>query len=139
MKIFTNTSFAIALFAMFSFSSFTTVQPSITDNNGVEPWTQIHNKNGVMVYYDIMDCLDNHQWLCMKIVNNTGQPKKFRFTAKVANPDGSVETFNFIKVLGAYSSEKSDCSKESFASGLVRPLKNATEQSVVSISLEGDN
>lgn len=142
MKNFTNTYLMAALLAAF-FSLNFSAPPSVTvpqaDADNGEPWAMVYKQDGIIVFYEIMDCMDDHNWLCLKVLNNTGQQKKLRFTAQVANPDHSIETFNFIKVVGAYSSEKSDCGKESYASGLVRPLKNGDKASLVTVSFDKES
>lgn len=142
MSLFTNTYLAAALITAafsFSFSASTTIPAAIVVGNPTEPWTMVYKQDGIIVYYEVMDCLDDHNWLCLKVVNNTGQQKKLRFSVQVANADNTIESFNFIKVVGAYSTEKSDCGKESFVSGLVRPLKNGTKESVVTISFDKES
>ncbi len=142
MKIFTNTYLAaVVLTAIFSFNfSASPAIPSPTaTNNPTEPWTMAYKQDGVIIYYEIMDCLDDHYWLFLKVVNNTGQQKKLRFTVQVANADHSIESFNFIKVVGAYSTEKSDCGKESFGTGLVRPLKKGGKESLVTVSFDKES
>ena len=142
MKIFPNTYLAaVVLTAFFSlnFSAPPVVPSPRPDDNPAEPWTMVYKQDGVIVYYEIMDCLDDHFWLFLKVTNNTGQQKKLRFTAQVANSDHSIESFNFIKVVAPYASEKSDCGKASFASGLVRPLKNGSKASLVTVSFDKES
>lgn len=142
MKFFPNTYLAaVVLTALVSlnFSASPAVPSPKPDANSGEPWTMTYKQDGIVIFYEIMDCLDDHNWLCLKVVNNTGQQKKLRFTAQVANPDHSIETFKFIKVVGAYSSEKSDCGKESYGSGLVRPLKAGGKASLVTVSFDKES
>ena len=132
---------AVMLTALLSFSFSTTPHPApkhtVCDAEG--PWTMVYKHNDIIVYYDIMDCLDDHYWLFMKVVNNTGKQKKMKFTAQVMNEDNSIETFNFIKVIEPYSSEKAECGKESIATGLVRPLKVGNKASSVVVSFEKES
>ncbi len=142
MKVFTNTCLAaVVLTAIFSFnfSASPTLPLPVVAEHPTEPWTLAYKQDGIIIYYEVMDCLNDHNWLCLKVVNNTGQQKKLRFTAEVVNPDNTIETFNFIKVVGAYASEKSDCGKESFGSGLVRPLKKGSKESLVTVTFDKES
>jgi len=143
MKFLNNTCHGIVLvavsIALTSLSFTLPVDTMFVCDNGGEPWTMLHKKDGILVHYDIQDCMKGHLSLCLKIGNNTGQPKKLRFTVDIVHPDKTKETFTYIKTIAPYSSEKSDCSEASRQTGLVRPLKNGSEQSLVTIHFQKEN
>jgi hypothetical protein len=142
MTIFTNTNHvAVLLTALLSFSFVSPSNPlsNPAENNGGNPWTILQKKDGIVISYDIQDCLKDNLLLTMKIMNDTDKAKKLRFRVDVAHADNSMESFNFIKSVAAYSTEKADCSEQSRQSGLVRMLKNGSEDSKVSIHFENDN
>jgi hypothetical protein len=141
MKSFTNTSHVVVLFTAFLISvSFTNPVPCTSGVSQANPWTMLHKKDGIQVMYDIQDCLKENLLLCIKLVNETGLTKKIRFRTEILHPDGSKETFNFIKSVAPYSSIKADCSEESRLTGLVRALKNANEiESTVTIHFQNDS
>jgi hypothetical protein len=142
MTIFTNTSHAAVLFTAFLSFSFATLSNPVTvptDNNGNNPWTILQKRDGVVISYDIQDCLKEHLLLTMKIMNDTDKAKKLRFRVDLENPDNTTESFNFIKSVAPYTTEKADCSEQSRQSGLVRMLRNGSEESKVSIHFENEN
>ncbi|MCC6725842.1 MAG: hypothetical protein IT258_15135 [Saprospiraceae bacterium] len=143
MTIFTNTfrTSAVMLLALLAFSfthPFETENPR-PDDNGGNPWTVLQKRDGVTISYDIQDCLKDNLLLTMKIMNDTDKAKKLRFVVDIEHTDGSKETFNFIKAIAPYTTEKADCSEQSRQSGLVRMLKNASEESKVSLHYLNEN
>ncbi len=142
MTIFTNTSHAVLLFTAllsFSFSPVTIPVVVMTDNNGNNPWTILQKRDGIVISYDIQDCLKDNLLLTMKIMNDTDKAKKLRFRVDVEHADNTMESFNFIKSVAPYTTEKADCSEQSRQSGLVRMLRNGSEESKVSIHFTNDN
>ncbi len=136
MAIFTNTyRAAVLVLAMLCLASFTVNNQAVRnlENNDGNPWTILDKRDGIIISYDIQDCLKEHLLLTIKVMNDTDKPRKLRFRVDVHNEDGTRESYNFIKAIAAYTTEKADCSEQSRISGLVRMLKNATEESKVTI------
>ncbi len=136
-KLFTNTPFFIALFALavslLSISSTSTCPPMDEAGPG-DQWTVLQDHDGVIVFYNLRECTPGTNMLCMKVVNKTGSLKKLKFMAEVTFPDGSgTETFNFQKTVAPFTTEKADCSEETRLNGLSRPLKNVGGEPIVSI------
>ncbi|MCU0348307.1 MAG: hypothetical protein MUC59_15310 [Saprospiraceae bacterium] len=136
MSIFTNTNQRFALVAAMlatTFISFTSPVKTAPGDPVVNPWTMLHRQDGIGIFYDIQDCLKDNLLLCIKLVNDSPQTKKLRFRTEVLHPDGSMETFNFIKTIEPYSLLKADCTEAGRQSGLLRALKHGSENSVVTI------
>ncbi len=140
MAIFTNTSrAAVLLLASLSLTSFSFPNPvSLFENNGGSPWTILEKKDGIVISYDIQDCLKDNLLLTLKVMNDTDKARKLRFRVDVHNEDGTRESYNFIKAIAPYTTEKADCSEQSRMTGLVRMLKNATDDSKVTIHFSGE-
>lgn len=140
MAIFTNTSrAAVLLVAMLTMTSFSfTNQLSLADeNNGGTPWTILEKRDGIVISYDIQDCLKDHLLLTLKVLNDTDKAKKLRFRVDVHNEDGTRESYNFIKAIAPYTTEKAYF-RAIPITGLVRMLENATEDSKVTIHFSDD-
>jgi hypothetical protein len=128
---------AFALLALPAFCLSFSLPSPFFDNLALnDPWKLAYKQDGIIIHYDIQDCLKERVVLCLKVSNNTGGQKKLRFSTEVSYPDGSSETFNYIKSVAAYATEKSDCSVEARATGLVRPLKSAMEGTVVKVNFQ---
>jgi hypothetical protein len=139
MVIFTNTNRAVMLLlALLCFSSFSSPVLPPFDDNGGNPWTVLDKRDGIIISYDIQDCLKEHLLLTLKVLNDTDKAKKLRFRVDVHNEDGTRESYNFIKAIAPFTTEKADCSEQSRITGLVRMLKNATEDSKVTLHFSGD-
>ncbi|MBK8566310.1 MAG: hypothetical protein IPN76_23980 [Saprospiraceae bacterium] len=139
MAIFTNTNHvAVLLLALLSFTSFSLSNETPIEDNGGNGWTILEKREGIIISYDIQDCLKEHLLLTLRVLNDTDTAKKIRFRVDVHNEDGTRESYNFIKAIAAYTTEKADCSEQSRMTGLVRMLKNASEDSKVTIHFSGD-
>jgi hypothetical protein len=142
MTIFTNTSHAAVLFTALISCSFASLSSPVmvpANNNDNNPWTILQKRDGIVISYDIQDCLKDNLLLTLKIMNDTDKAKKLRFRVDVEHADNTTESFNFIKSVAPYTTEKADCSEQSRQSGLVRMLRNGSEDSKVSIQFTNEN